>query len=66
MIRYVMMMSQKSAVYLSGTIYNTAVFFEVSSAPQGLMGLTRLRVTLEALPPRGAGSAECPKRTRGE
>ena len=22
--------------------------------------------TLEALPPRGGGSAECPKRTRGE
>ena len=24
------------------------------------------RLTLEALPPRGGGSAECPKRTRGE
>ena len=23
-------------------------------------------LTLEALPPRGGGSAECPKRTRGE
>ena len=35
-----------------------------------IMQPTRLRalnlVTLEALPPRGGGSAGCPKRTRGE
>jgi len=31
------------------------------------LNVTQKRVAnLEALPPRGGGSAECPKRTRGE
>ena len=52
MIRYVLMMSQKSAVYLSGTIYNTAVFFGSIMSPTRTHGTDKIEVD-----PRGTPTA---------